>query len=71
LNIGTRLYIWRLVAERPEFDRYDVTKRAQGICSAVNCEERALLEVTLPHARHGEWTRALCEDHAIKFRRTH
>jgi hypothetical protein len=69
-DLGTQLYIrWRLLAERPDLDRYDVTKRARAVCSAVGCEERAILEVTLPHARHGTWTRALCEDHAVKFRR--
>ena len=66
---GTQLYIWRLLVERPDLDAYDVTKRSQGTCSATGCEERAILEVTRPHARHGTWTRALCESHALKYRR--
>ncbi len=69
-ELGTRLYgTWRLLGERPDLDRFDVTKRARYVCSAVNCEERAVLEVTRPHARFGTWTRALCEDHALRFRR--
>ena len=68
---GTQLYSWRLLAERPDLDQYDVTKRAQGVCSATGCDARAVLEVTRPHARHGTWTRALCEEHAVKFRRHH
>ena len=59
---------WRFIEDRPILEQYESTKRALRTCSACDCEDQALVEVTAPHGRHGQWTRALCRVHLAAYR---
>ena len=58
----------RLLASRPALDKYDVTKRARGLCSMPGCVDMATVEITKSHAGYGLQTLALCPDHLMIYR---
>jgi hypothetical protein len=64
--------MWRFVEEAEDLDplwRFRFTKASTGHCSAPMCESTVDILLTLPHKRSGTWTRGLCRDHALRYRR--
>ncbi len=65
---GMSFFTIRLLTSRPALDRFDVTKRARGLCSMPGCITKATIEITKSHAWYGVQVLALCPRHVMLYR---